>query len=278
MREEAVYFGETGSLMGIVTTPSTAVDPRLPAFIFLNSGLLHRVGPNRLHVTMARDLAGLGLVSFRIDFSGIGDSPAGGKLLSVEERWVNETQEAMDYLMQTRNIKEFILVGNCSGADIGFLTAYQDSRVTGAVLVNLQGPETPLSYYLKLAFTSPKIWRRLLKGTAQYRDFVMSIREQIANFGKRNGGEELVDAIDVDAAIHTLAERQIDLFFIYCSWDPGLDYFNKTIKSKLHGRFPQNKQQFALISGMNHDFSLVYGQERFRHIVKAWASERLELT
>ena len=55
LTEEPLQFGEGGRLFGILTLPG--MPPRraqeLPVFVFLNAGLLHRVGPHRLHVRLA---------------------------------------------------------------------------------------------------------------------------------------------------------------------------------------------------------------------------------
>ena len=62
LTEEPLQFGAGGRLFGILTTPS---EPRrnaqeLPVFVFLTAGLLHRVGPYRLHVRLGRELAQMG--------------------------------------------------------------------------------------------------------------------------------------------------------------------------------------------------------------------------
>ena len=77
LMEEPWQFGAGGRLVGILTMPS--VPPRnaqeLPVFVYLSAGLLHRVGPYRLHVHLARELAQMGFTSLRVDLAGSGDSP-----------------------------------------------------------------------------------------------------------------------------------------------------------------------------------------------------------
>ena len=60
--EEPIYFGAGGRLTGILTQPRSLRDESraLPRFVFLNAGLLHRVGPNRLYTFLARELASRG--------------------------------------------------------------------------------------------------------------------------------------------------------------------------------------------------------------------------
>lgn len=71
--EEAVRIGPHG-LFGIMTSP--AGEPRL-TLVCLNSGAQHRIGPNRIHVDLARRLGGCGVRTIRVDQRAIGDSPPG---------------------------------------------------------------------------------------------------------------------------------------------------------------------------------------------------------
>ena len=57
MSEEIITFGKTRALVGILHKPvGPAPRADLPAVLLLNAGLLHRVGPNRLYVKIARQL------------------------------------------------------------------------------------------------------------------------------------------------------------------------------------------------------------------------------
>ena len=50
MKEKAILFGDGKGLLGILTEPQgSSADLGV---VILNSGLLHRMGPNRLHVKM----------------------------------------------------------------------------------------------------------------------------------------------------------------------------------------------------------------------------------
>ena len=117
-------------MVGVLTEPDT--DQRLadaPAVLFLNAGLLHRVGACRFHVRTARALAPAGFTSLRFDFSGNGDSEPRKDGMSFEQAAVTEAQEAMSYLEKTRGAKSFVLIGLCSGADMAYETALVDPRV-----------------------------------------------------------------------------------------------------------------------------------------------------
>lgn len=148
-REKAVRFGTTASLVGVLTeaVPGTP-DADRPAVLFLNSGILHRVGSCRMHVRLARALSAEGFHCLRFDYSGIGDSDQRRDSLSFEESAVVETREAMDYLAKAKGTKRFVLMGLCSGADMAHETALADERVAGLVMLDAWAYKT-LGYKLR---------------------------------------------------------------------------------------------------------------------------------
>lgn len=144
MRERAIRFGSGNGLVGILTEPTPAGPlPDRPAIIFLNSGILHRVGSCRMHVRLARALAARGYASLRFDFSGIGDSDTRKDSLTFEESAPLEIVEAMDRVASLKGSPSFVLSGLCSGADAALLLAPQDARVVGLGLVDPWAYLTP---------------------------------------------------------------------------------------------------------------------------------------
>lgn len=133
VREKAIRFGKSASLVGILSEPS-APAAGAPAVVLLNSGILHRVGACRTYVQLARAFAAQGFTVLRFDYSGIGDSEARKDSLAFEESAVVETREAMDWLTQTKGAQKFVLAGLCSGADMAHETARVDDRVSGLVM------------------------------------------------------------------------------------------------------------------------------------------------
>ena len=152
MREKAVQFGKTASLVGVLTEPLPgAALAGAPAVVWLDSGILHRVGACRLYVRIARRLAEHGIASLRFDFSGLGDSEQRKDTLRFEESAIVETREAMDWLAQTRGTKEFVLAGLCSGADMAHETARVDERVVALGMLDGWAYRTPRSIVLHYA-------------------------------------------------------------------------------------------------------------------------------
>lgn len=136
--ERALALGSDQSLVAVATRdarPRQAL-PRRPTVIYLNAGVLHRVGPHRLHVVLARRLAALGFPGLRVDLSGIGDSrPVPGDR-TFRESAVDDTRVAMDHLARAEGDERFVLFGLCAGADNALATAAVDPRVTALVLVD----------------------------------------------------------------------------------------------------------------------------------------------
>jgi hypothetical protein len=165
VRERALRFGTDKGLVGIVTEPR-AVREGAPAVLFLNSGLVHRIGASRMHVHMARRLAPAGITSLRFDFAGIGDSEPRKDSVTFEEGAVQEVREAMDLLATTRGFERFILAGLCSGADMSYYTALVDARVIGIFQID------PFVYHTRrfmLGRYGPKLlkatsWKNLMSG------------------------------------------------------------------------------------------------------------------
>jgi hypothetical protein len=123
--------------LGVVTEPESAritdkPDPA-PAVVLLNAGLLHKVGPNRLSVEMARALASKGFRALRFDLSGIGDSRMAAAQVPARERAVSDVRSAMDFLKQRYGAERFVLAGLCSGSDNAHHTSLHDDRVVGTI-------------------------------------------------------------------------------------------------------------------------------------------------
>jgi len=138
MNETVWMYGENPSLVGVMTQGSsheTRTD--LPVLLYLSGQGIHRVGPNRLFVRMARHIVCNGFRSFRFDFSGVGDSSyTGDDDPCFLNRVVNDTIRTMDFLSQQWGIRKFILIGLCWGGGISFEVSGRDHRVVGALLLN----------------------------------------------------------------------------------------------------------------------------------------------
>jgi len=149
MIERAVRFGRQENLLGIVSEPNDS-SPRQKdvAVLWLNAGILHHVGPFGWYVTLARRLAGHGILNFRFDLAGIGDSLPGPGTGSPLDRGLADLTEAMDFLAAKRQAQRFVVIGLCSGAVLAHHIAIRDERIVGAVFFDGIGYKTA-GFYLR---------------------------------------------------------------------------------------------------------------------------------
>ena len=135
MSEKTIPFGSDSGLIGTVSVPSTPpkAGSRVGVLLF-NAGIVHRVGPHRINVYIARELAARGIPAIRFDLAGHGDSARLTGAHSFEAQAVIDVRAAMDALGATANVTKFVIFGYCSGAYHGFAAALEDERVAGLVM------------------------------------------------------------------------------------------------------------------------------------------------
>ena len=292
--EEVVDFGTRSPLSGVVTLSlERDPNPRCTAVIVLNAGTTHRVGPNRLHVRIARELAGTGLLVLRFDLSGIGDSAVCQDGLPLDESVPLETKDAMDCLEQRYGIRQFVLTGLCSGAATAFVVARSDPRVVGALMINATShfhadhPELLESaYHRALARHSWRIglfssyrsknWRKLLTGQLNMRRVAsilrggwahpFSSRPQAAAQPSSNGPNPRLD-------IEQLVKRGVKLLHVYAEGDEGLDYFRLMLGRDLKPLTRNGTLDLRILKGVNHLFTQRWAQATLLEIMGEFASD-----
>lgn len=166
IKEQAHVLGPRQSLVGILSPATPAPQENLPYVVVLNAGIIHRVGPNRMSVTLARELCACGFNVLRFDLSGIGDSDPRPDVLPPVEAAMADLREALDWLEQSRGARQFILVGLCSGADQSIVYCGADARVIGVVLLDPSIPRTRGFYRRHFArkMLNGRTWLSVLAG------------------------------------------------------------------------------------------------------------------
>lgn len=162
--ERIVQFGRRDGLFGVLCQPAAAAAdpgaaagtaagnspgtasaplPEATAVLMLNTGANHWIGNGRMAVRLGRRLASLGVASFRMDATGIGNSygiPASGAadqppaLFGATGR--EDVRAALDAL-EMLGFPRCIVLGVCSGAHDAFQAAVRDPRIIGLALANL---------------------------------------------------------------------------------------------------------------------------------------------
>lgn len=159
MIERSIAFGPGDALVGTLCLPDAGAAMRGIGAIALIAGVVHRVGPHRINVLLARRLAARGIPSLRFDLSGQGDSARIAGSAGHLESAIAEIRLAMDALGAATGVPRFALFGICSGGVHSFAVAQRDPRVAGAVLYDTYIYRTVKSrlnrYRLKFAAQHP---------------------------------------------------------------------------------------------------------------------------
>ena len=282
MKERALAFRRDRGLIGILTQPKTP-HAQLPTVILLNAGLIHRIGPYRLHVDLARHFARLGFSSLRFDLSGIGDSRLQRDSSSYEERINNDICHAMQAAEEAGCHNQFVAFGLCTGARNAQSIAVADRRVVGAILVDPFGYPT-IGY---------KIWRiapRIIDPRASLRF--------AARFLRRHKGAQLPTAQDrapnpeqqevfnnefppraaTEEQLRELNNRGTKLLFVYTGG--ATEYFNH--RSQFYAFFPslKNAQNIGLVHlpDTDHTFTCLHHRRDFVRLAGDWLSASFTTT
>lgn len=129
MIEHSLCFGEDGGLVGTVCLPRPASPPPAMGFLMFNAGVIHRIGPHRINVRLARALADDGVPSMRFDLAGQGDSARPLDTRDARAQVIADVRAAMDALGAASGARRFILFGFCSGGYQGLDVALADERI-----------------------------------------------------------------------------------------------------------------------------------------------------
>lgn len=146
--EDIYWGGSKMKLFGILTRPQQTVGKELtPLIVFLNSGSVHHVGPNRIYADLSRQLATQGQPCLRMDFSNLGDSVIGhpeNENHAYPREFQAEIRSLLNDLKQRYGYRRIILSGLCSGAHNAFhagLQLEEDFKIVESILIN------PLTFY-----------------------------------------------------------------------------------------------------------------------------------
>lgn len=280
--EEAIRFGT--ELFGILCRPLTAA--RGPTVLFVNAGTSAHSGWGRQTTDIARELAGQGIRSLRMDLRGVGDSPDrddGVWPLYVPEP-LEDVRAALDHLARVCP-GPVAIVGSCSGAYLAFHALCREPRITLAFVVNLYcfdwDPEQDVETVIRHGFRSAatyasmlkqgSVWRRLLRGEIR----VAAIAAALARAGRRTVRRHLANVFRAGRTGGTVAQRIAEvrrrgdrLRLVYSAGDRGLEAV------RLHlGKTPAQVakrlgEPVCLIENADHDLSTGAAQTRMRALLK----------
>jgi dienelactone hydrolase len=288
MNEEPILFGSAHTLVGVVTASPEGGQPAgLPAVLLLNAGRTHHAGPNRLYVKIARSLAAQGFIALRFDFSGVGDSRARKGVLPLQTSMLQEVREAMDQLHASRGIRQFVLMGICSGASVAWRAACQDPRVVGALIVNgyahlyeehrdmnsAFSGSVLVRHFLRVGFSSSfraQTWRRLLTGKVDYRSLIRTLASLpiLVFSGRRSGDAAVIERLAADS--RALEARGVRIFHLYSEGDEGLDHYRLAARRLIARAGGVMWSRMEVLTGANHTFITLWSQQKLVEMICEW--------
>ena len=213
--EDVLQLGDQQHLLAIWTPPKEPLKPLLVT-IFINAGVIHRVGPHRLHVKLARALADSGVGCLRFDLSGVGDSRAPLDAADFRAQALRDIRLVMDAVQARTGCAAFALVGLCSGAAHAQAAALADHRVKGVFLID--------GYMYATWIGGFHFLRRMLAAYGPQQTVVRLIRNLSARFltvGRAEPGASAAppeikrSAKEFAADMQTLVARNVDVCLLF---------------------------------------------------------------
>lgn len=273
MIESVCQFGAADSLVGILTQPEEEKRNGGPVVVLLSAGLLHRVGPFRLYISLARELARFGVSSLRFDLSGIGDSGPSKVAAAIEERTLADIAAAYDYLQDNHGVAQFVVGGLCSGADDAFRAALADQRVVGSFQLDGLGYRTKryyrghvLKHYLPRLASSDK-WKKLAAKIGEKNE-----EQQAVSIA---GGEEdlhrlMPSQAEAKSGLAVMAERGQQSLLIYTGG--ASSYYN--YPGQIYDNFPELRAcstvNECFMPESDHTFMLKRDREKVLAVLSEW--------
>lgn len=286
MKERAYLLGPNESLLGIVSEPEPPPPPERPTFVLLNAGIVHRVGPHRKTVKLARALCASGFRVVRFDLSGIGDSAARRDALGFQAGALADIGEVFDDLEKRYGARRFALMGLCSGADNSFHMAVRDERVVGAILLDGIAYRTPRYYVHHYGERARRVRSWVTLGKKVSKHVRRRLRRVLASDGyvaDENAPREPVpDYVRefeprtvVSEKLQQLVDRGVRMYWVYTS-GAGL-YYNYA--TQFYDMFKsvdfKGCVSHRYFGESNHTFTELRSQQQLVAAVTGWATTTL---
>ena len=271
MKEHAVRFGREQHLVGVVGFPADSPQPACVGVIVLNAGLVHRIGPFRLHVDMTRRLNLSGYPTLRFDMSTLGDSSATDEAQSRKQKTIADVADAMALLRESCGCTQYVLAGLCSGAASAHVVACAENNVVGAIFLDGYIYRTAgfmLRRYLPKIFDIGRWWRFLARRQRRGGDAV----------DRANFGIEYPPRRQVRDELASMLERGMKLHFVYTG---GLsEHVNHPRQFReCYGRLSVHPNvTLRFFEQADHTYILSGDRSQLVHVMDDWLQKNFPLT
>ncbi|MEW9625407.1 alpha/beta fold hydrolase [Rhodanobacter geophilus] len=265
MAERAFRFGRARHLVGIAGLPPVAHGA--VGVIMLNTGLMHRVGPFRLHVDLTRRLNALGYPTLRFDLSTMGDSGASAEADSREQQIRADVADAMALLGSQAGCTRFVLIGLCRGAQSAHIAACTEPGVAGAIFLD--------GYIYRTAGFKLRHYLPRLLSPARWRGFFARKLRQVVAPEETSFGSVYPPRGQVRGELAAMLARGLKLYFVYSGGiGEQLNHARQFRECYGHGVAGHPALRMDLLDGTDHTYTLVCDRERLFDHVEGWLRQQ----
>lgn len=259
-----VFRCEGMECVGVLSLPAPRIARKDVAVIIVVGGPQYRVGSHRQFVLLARHLASVGVVTFRFDYRGMGDSE--GPARDFEQ--IDEDLECVvDLVCERAGVTRVILWGLCDGASASMMYAARDRRIAGLVCANpwVRSPEglakARLKHYYLARFFGKEFWSKLFSGGVSLRGsasellrFILQARagRDASSTGQVRIGQSFLQRMDAGWRSFTGP-----MLFLLCRKDLTANEFSEWVRADRRRRslFASDNTRVARHAEADHTFS-----------------------
>lgn len=223
MKERVLSVSGDPALAAVLTEPAAPRQSET-AVLLTNAGVIHRIGPHRLNVRLARAFAERSAPAARFDLSGLGDTPAARETRGYARQVERDFQAVMDAATRETGARRFVAMGLCSGADDSFRAALADERIIGVIALDpyaYRAPAAALEDFIRRAGEAER-WRRKLfpergAGGAPPPESATAAAtvEEAAEEAALDQSREIPPRDAFGADLQRLADRNVRMLLIY---------------------------------------------------------------
>lgn len=282
VKESLHFYDDNGQYFGVLSEPKNQPSGKKnKCVILVNSGAIHRVGSNRVHVLMARYYSTLDYSTFRLDIPGLGDSYTDD--LSIENKeHIKGSEEfvtmALNYLSKSCGFSNFIIGGLSSGAFYAYNAALRIDgfNIDDVLLLNpeqfyvgnehdsnndLARQQSGWMYY-RSQLANPKKWLKLISGKVNFRYIFSILASKVKNIFLRLLGNLKSDSLDeekiseeLSSDLYFIANKGRKLTFVLSQNDPANSILSTLASKSIKDLMSKDKIHKLMIPEADHTFS-----------------------
>ncbi len=279
MERPVQFLNGSETLRGVLHGPDPgSVQGRL-GVVFLHGWTGSRLGPHRMFVHTARQLAADGCYALRFDFRGRGESEGAVSDATIRTM-VSDAGVAADFLRRETGADPIVLLGICSGGKVALAASVQVPAVAGTVLwscepmgglrtgrMRVQKSASVLKLYARKLLRI-QTWRKALTGRVN----VAKVREAVLTRERPADDERTWEA----RCLQQVGGFRGRMLFVHGTNDPEAAPADQRYRDfcSVHGIASEHHA----VEGANHSFYSIAWEEETLHATRTWLATNFVLS